>query len=295
MPVRSLRVRASAELLDGLSSCLFDAGATGLCEDEHGLTAYAENDEELDALCRAIELFRQRIVSLDLDGQVGSPVVTAVFDDWDGAWLRELQPMPLAECWVLRPTHQGPAPSGENTLWFEPTRSFGSGEHPTTRLAAAELASLAKRQAGLRLFDVGAGNGVLSLVAVSAGFSSALAVDVDHEAVDATRGNAELNGLKDRIVSKAGSADTTDERFPVVVANISTPVLSELAPDLRARLTASGTLLLTGFLTEDVPALLELFSKLGLQLESRAEAGDWSLLVLRCSARNTASAATPSG
>lgn len=280
MPIRRLQVRVSAELLDGLSSCLFEAGASGLGEEENGLTAYAASDEEATALCGAVELFRHRIRSLGLDGHVGPPVVTTISDDWDRAWLRELRPMPLADRWILRPTHRRPAPSQENTLWFEPTRSFGSGEHPTTQLAAAELASLAAQRPGLRLFDVGAGNGVLSLVAVSAGFSSALAVDVDDEAVEATRVNAELNGLQDRIVSKAGSADVTDERFPVVVANISTPVLSELAPDLRARLTAAGTLLVTGLLSDDSAGLLERFSDFGLELESRVEAGDWSLLVL---------------
>jgi ribosomal protein L11 methyltransferase len=272
--VTLVRLHAEAEppVLAEIAARWFSAGATGLEERPGGLSVYAEQGPELERLSDAL---------------AGLPLETlerhAVDPSWQEAWLAALGPRQVTERLTFRPTHAAPAPAGESTLWFAPRASFGAGDHATTRLTARALERLGEAEPDLRLLDVGCGSGVLSLVALKSGFSSALLLDVEQEAVDSAQANAALNGLAAQAEVRRGSAGDVTGSFPVIAANILLPVLLELADALAARLAPGGRLLLSGVLEEQLPELLARYGSLGLEVYEIERESGWALACLRAS------------
>jgi len=130
---------------------------------------------------------------------------------------------------------------------IDPGRAFGQGSHATTRLVLTELDRRCATGPPAAVLDVGCGSGVLGVVAAVLGVPRVVAVDIDPEAIAASRVNAAANGVADRVmVSATEVVDLPAERFPLVVANILAPVLVELAPAIAERVAPRGALLLSG-------------------------------------------------
>jgi ribosomal protein L11 methyltransferase len=166
------------------------------------------------------------------------------------AWLDAAQAVPkvieIGRQLSIVPADTEP-PTGPRTivrLYRGP--GFGTGEHPTTRLCLQWLD--AELVAGARVIDFGCGSGILAVAALCLGAAYAWAVDVEPQAVDATRANARLNGVADRLWAGAPAALATPPA-DLLLANILARPLIELAPQLAALIDADGTLVLSGILT----------------------------------------------
>ncbi len=276
-----LVISGSLETLEILSAELFEAGALGLVEEPGAVVAYPADEVEKARFEDVIDRHRDTVSEKD-DEAILTVRVEPIEVDWQKAWQTELLPQKISRSFTLRPTHRPLHESDdeEQTIWFVPEASFGSGDHPTTRLAAAWIEEHVSTHSPLRCFDVGTGTGVLSLVAVRSGASSALAVDIDDVSVRSARINVALNKEEARVQVEKGSADFTSETFPLVIANINTPILLELASHLSQRLAPLGSLLLTGLLVEDIEDIETAFGAHGLRVTERSTTGDWALLIL---------------
>ncbi len=272
-----LTIFAPSHLLDGLSACLFDAGAGGLEEGPSRLCVYGENEAALEVYRTAAMGFAERISVFEPDAEFEFKI-DVPDESWQSTWQEALGPVQITSTWVLRPTHCQPAPKKEKTLWFKPEASFGSGEHATTRLAAEYLEQFVQQHQITEIFDVGTGTGVLAMVAAKAGATRIFAVDNDRISVDAARHNIELNQLEANICIEEGSAGSATEKYPLVVANINTHILVTLAQDLCTTLSADGTLVLTGLLEEDIPELVQVFQNHGVELSCHSKLDGWALL-----------------
>ena len=132
-----------------------------------------------------------------------------------------------------------------------------------------------------RGLDVGCGSGILSVAALRLGAENVVAVDIDALAVDATRANAERNGLAERIETRAGTLDpVAEERFPLVMANLVAAVLIELAPRLAAHLAPGGTLLASGIIEPRADEVIGAMEAVGLHVVRRRDDGDWVSVAL---------------
>ncbi len=161
-------------------------------------------------------------------------------------------------------------------------RSFGSGAHPSTRLALAAPERMVV--GGERVLDAGCGSGVLAIAALRLGAAQATGVDVDPAALDASRLNAERNGVLDQLSVSGDSVDHVAAArgpFDLVVANMLLPQLVEVAGPLRAALAPGGTLVLSGVLAEQRPSLLAAYKP----LEPAAEQADEGWLAVTFRAR----------
>ena len=156
--------------------------------------------------------------------------------------------------WVDRP----PAAGGRRDVVIDPGRAFGSGAHPSTRLALVALDRLVRR--GDAVLDVGCGSGVLAIAALVLGARSATGVDVDQHAVEATAANAARNAVADRLEVSAGPLEQVVARAPggydIVVANMLLPDLVTTASALVAALGQDGRLVVSGLLDEQRDRLL---------------------------------------
>lgn len=274
--VWKLSTYCNPHYLDALSGILFESGAAGLEELPGGFAVYPTGSAQLATFRSAIRSFERRLDStIDLELAVE---LTQIACTWDQSWQSALRAAALTSSLVFRPTHDLPAPEDEETLWFEPQTSFGTGEHPTTRLAASYIESFMLKRPGSSMMDVGCGSGVLTMVAKRRGAGKLVAVDIDAISVEATRANLDLNALGEGVRLLKGSADATDEEFDLVVANINTPILRSLVIPLAQRLNNEGTLILTGLLEEDVSELISLYKSQGLRSISQQAREGWVLL-----------------
>ncbi|AKV03994.1 Ribosomal protein L11 methyltransferase [Labilithrix luteola] len=109
-----------------------------------------------------------------------------------------------------------------------------------------------------RLFDVGSGSGILSIGAAKLG-ATTFGVEIDDEANAVARENARLSDVEARTTFTTSWPEGT---FEFVVANILRGILLDLATEIVDRMAPGGTLVLSGLVSTDVPAIIARYSPL---------------------------------
>ena len=188
------------------------------------------------ALCAALDIERRR---LTLELLTDRP--------WEREWLKDFQPMQFGgRLWVC-PTHAEVTQPGAVVVRLDPGLAFGTGTHPTTALCLEWLDSHAP--VGLQAIDYGCGSGILALAALKLGASRVWCHDIDPQALTATLDNARGNDLETGIECVA-EASQLPRSVELVLANILSGPLCELAPALMAHLRPGGCIVLAGLLAE---------------------------------------------
>jgi len=145
--------------------------------------------------------------------------------------------------------------------------AFGSGSHPSTRLAARGLEYVATVGPFATVCDVGCGSGILAMIARRLGAHRIVALDIDVAAARLARRNVQGNDGMEGVTVVAGGADAVRGVFDLVVANLPAAVLLRCLDGLNARLAEEGWLLLAGFLTGQEVLIADRARRLGLVLE----------------------------
>jgi len=207
------------------------------------------------------------------------PHVEVVADrDWDAEWRRSLKPLRFGQrLWVCPEGRTCPDAAGIS-LTLDPGLAFGTGTHPTTAMCLAWLDG--QPLGNCRVLDYGCGSGILAIAALKLGARAALAVDIDSQALAATRANAARNdctgrlgvGLPAEAVS-AAAQNTVD----VIVANILSGPLVKLAPQLRRFARPATRVALSGILIDQAQEVIAAYDPWA-HLTVTAEAGGWVLL-----------------
>ncbi len=201
--------------------------------------------------------------------------------DWAEAWKAHFPVLRIGRRLVIRPTwRRHRREPGDVVLALDPGMAFGTGLHPTTRLCLAGLEALGDRGAlaGRRVLDVGCGSGILAIAALKFGAVSALGVDTDPIAVEATGANARRNAVARRLSARLGSLPSAEGPFDVVLANLIAGLLVPLAPSLRDELLPGGALLASGIFLDREADVRAAFEASGLAIASRTAEGDWVAL-----------------
>jgi ribosomal protein L11 methyltransferase len=202
--------------------------------------------------------------------------------DWAEAWKRHFPVLRVGRRIVVRPTWRRHRRLPDDVvLALDPGMAFGTGLHPTTRLCLAALEALADAGGlrGARALDVGCGSGILAIASVRLGAASALGLDTDPIAVEATHANARRNGLARRIAVREGSVPSREPPFGVVLANLIASLLVTLAEDLAREVAPGGTLLASGIFVDRERDVREALEAAGLTVAGRRSEGDWIALV----------------
>ncbi len=166
--------------------------------------------------------------------------------DWVRVWLKDCPPMKFGERLWVCPHEKRVDEPGCATLLLDPGLAFGTGTHPSTALC---LDWVARNDVnGLEVIDFGCGSGILGIAALKLGATRCTAVDIDPQAILATRDNAAQNGVQSGM--NALEHDAAFSPFPadLVLANILARPLIELAPLLGASLKRGGRIVLAGLL-----------------------------------------------
>src|SRR4051794_15571977 len=131
------------------------------------------------------------------DADVGGVVVHVsgreVPDDWAERWKRFHRPVLIAgKIYVRPPWEEAALRPGVTEIVIDPGQAFGTGTHPTTALCLELMLDLKPRGS---FADLGCGSGVLAIAAARLGFEPVTAIDAERQAVEATRANANANGV----------------------------------------------------------------------------------------------------
>lgn len=230
--------------------------------------------------------YLKRLAGYDLY-PLGLEIRRAAEEDWAEAWKRHFRPLKVTPRLVIRPPWEDyQAAPHEVVVTIYPGMAFGTGRHPTTVLCLRALEELWDREAwpaepgAWQVLDVGTGTGILALAAARLG-AKVLAIDVDPEAVAAALENVRLNDLEDWILVEDTPLAKLRQQFPLILANLTALDLKQYAEALAGRLASGGALIASGFLTEDLPALLDKFLGIGLHQAGLYTQEDWVALVLR--------------
>jgi ribosomal protein L11 methyltransferase len=203
--------------------------------------------------------------------------VVDVGDGWADAWRRYAEPVDAGPLVVVPGWREVSVPLGRAAIRVDPGRCFGSGSHPTTRLALVEVAR--RVTPGAAVLDVGTGSGILAVAAAVCGATRVDALDIDAEAIEVTRANAARNGVADRVTASTAAVASLARTFDVVVANLTAAALAGLAGDLVAAVAPQGWLIVSGMLAGQWAHVADRLT--ALSVVDRPELDGWTAAVLR--------------
>ena len=176
--------------------------------------------------------------------------------DWVRVTQQQFEPLAVSErLWIVTSWHVAPDPHALNIV-LDPGLAFGTGSHPTTLLCLQWLDQ--HLQAGSSLIDYGCGSGILAIAAAKLGASPVTGVDIDAQALQASRYNAGKNAVQARFVD----TDEPDiDAADIVIANILSGPLKVLAPLLAGLTLCGGRLVLSGILEAQASELMSIYQQ----------------------------------
>ena len=198
------------------------------------------------------------------------------------------RPVKITEKVVLKPPGTFyPEIHDQKVVTISPGAAFGSGQHPTTRLALQAMEWCVDRHvkfltgaAGIAL-DIGTGTGVLAIAAVRYGLCRAIATEVDPCACWEARRNVALNGLSGRIVVRAVPKPPLGENAVMVTANLRLPTLVNLRDEIQKAATPGAILIFSGIRPAELPQLISAYGADAFDLLYRETEQNWSCVAFK--------------
>lgn len=187
--------------------------------------------------------------------------------DWLAGWRSYFTPVEAGEFLILPPWMKDAPAQGRIPVIIEPKSAFGTGHHPTTTMCLEAMSLLngaGAISAGQTFLDMGTGTGILGIGCVKLGLSG-FGADIDPLSISNARENCDMNGVSaESFEIQEGSVELVQgQQYDVVIANILAGPLREMAPQLKPLVKEGGCLILSGFLSVQVPGMLEAYADMG--------------------------------
>ncbi len=192
--------------------------------------------------------------------------------NWNEEWEKNFEPIDVdGMCHVRAPFH--PKTDAEFDIVIEPKMSFGTGHHETTHMMIQHL--LAMDVKNMKTLDMGCGTAILAILAEMKGAHPIDAIDIDNWCYLNSIENAERNNCS-QITVYEGEADLLKgKQYDLIIANINRNILLNDMQQYVDCLNENGTLLLSGFYTEDIPFIDASCVEKGLTFVTQLERNNW--------------------
>ena len=278
-----LIIEVSETLAEDAAARMFEAGASAVEEREGAagasvLITHIALEDGATGKLRAIEAL------LAAMGVAKSAITLKNIEDQD--WVAQSRGHFKGESygerlWVKPPWDESEIPEGRVELILEPGLAFGTGRHPSTRLALLAIERRCTRNPPERMVDLGCGSGILGVAALLYGAKRVTAFDLDPKAVEETLVLAERNGVVDRMTALGTTLapPALNEwwgRVDFVAANIFLDALRELAPLIHGALAPKGRGVLSGIGYEGAEALARIYEEAGFSIEHTNRIEEWA-------------------
>ncbi|MCR5466983.1 MAG: 50S ribosomal protein L11 methyltransferase [Lachnospiraceae bacterium] len=220
--------------------------------------------------------------------------------DWINNWKQFFKSFAVDEDIYIKPTWEPMKEEFKDKLVIEidPGTAFGTGSHETTRLAIANMKKHLKP--GDRLLDIGTGSGILSVIGMKLGAGKAIGTDIDPIAVRVAGENAEVNGISvfegavsevpdgsvafytgNMLDDEAFCVPFSEQKYPIVVANILADVIIPLAPVVRRFLLPGGVFVCSGIINLMEEKTKKALTDLGYEILNEERMNDWVSYAVR--------------
>jgi ribosomal protein L11 methyltransferase len=198
--------------------------------------------------------------------------------NWMEAWKKHYKPLKIGERLLIVPAWIQMDSGARLPIRIEPGMAFGTGVHPTTQLSLQLLETAV--EVGASVIDVGCGSAILAIAAAKLGAAKVTAVDIDAQALENARYNAQINGVDIELgvgsVAELLAGKYRLQQADVVVANILAPVLIRLLDaGLGQLVKPGGTLLLSGILEDQGTQMRVALQEAGMKITEERMIEDW--------------------
>ena len=255
-------------LRDVLISQMAEIGFDSFVDSDNGFEAYIpDKDYHPNELKNTFKPYEK-----DFEFELESEFIKD--QNWNEVWEKNyFKPLLIGgECMIRAPFHTE-YPKAKYEIVIEPNMAFGTGNHETTAIMIESI--LQNNVTGKTILDMGCGTGILGILASMKGAKHITAIDIDHWSYEGTLENAKLNKILN-IDIFLGDADLLNkQKFDLIFANIQKNVLLNDMEAYYNVLNQGGTLIMSGFYSQDIPDIKEKAENLGLKDVGFMEKNYW--------------------
>lgn len=244
-----------------------------------GCDSFMDGEAENELLCYIPEKDYQEEVFKDLLDAPQFPEVKISYmvapmedKDWNAAWESNYEPVMIEGCYIRAPFHPG-RPDAEYEIVIEPKMSFGTAHHATTAQMVSYLLETDVR--GKAVLDMGAGTGVLAILATMKGAAPVTAIDIDEWAYRNGVENAQHNHCGQLKVLLGDASLLGEEHYDIILANINRNILLQDIPKYVKCMNEGALLFLSGFYEDDLPALRYCCAQNGMKYVDHKSKDKW--------------------
>ncbi len=281
-----LTVTTTNEASEAVINLLMENGAGGVEIDDSDLSqvelaTYFQAQAGLVELLPELEQKIAQLREFGLDPGKGTVKLAELDDDsWADVWKKYYHPVRLTRYLTIVPSWESytPGSTDEKVIKLDPGRAFGTGTHPTTKLALQALETVVR--GGETMIDVGTGSGVLSIAAKYFGVEQIAAYDVDAEALKAAEENLALNGMQDAIT--VGANDLLagiKTKVELITANILAEIIVPLIPQAYECLKPGGIFITSGIIVDKKDLIVSELEAKGFVIDQVLNIKDWYSII----------------
>ena len=256
----------------------------------------AENSQGVEILM-AVKKSLEELKAMDNDGVFGKLTLTTDSrieeQDWENNWKKYFKPFPVGNNLCIKPSWENLPEelTNKTVIELDPSSSFGTGSHTTTRLCLEMVEKYMEKCADkkVQVLDMGCGSGILGIAASLLGAEFITAVDIDENSARIAGENfAENKIAKDKYNVMAGNIlndqsfydKVCAKKYDLIAANIVADVLIWMAPVFKKVLKDDGYLLVSGIISERSDEVVDALRENGLCVKEFAESQEWAAVVL---------------
>lgn len=273
------------ESVEAVSYAFIEAGCGGVMlrgENPVAVIGSLPVSDELTGRLDDLGDHLKRLPEFGLPALIGGLTLRYAEDeDWANAWKQYFKPLHLGRRMVVKPSWELYTPEADEiVLELDPGMAFGTGGHPTTQLCMLALEELVTP--GMTVADIGTGSGILALAAARLGATTVYATDIDALPRRIARENVLRNSLEEVIrILEMEPFDAQAQDCDLVVANIVSNTIIELAPTIAPRIQPGGFFIASGIVEEHHDLVREALAAVGLMHQETKREDIWVCLISR--------------
>jgi ribosomal protein L11 methyltransferase len=247
---------------------LAEIGFNTFEDTDNGFSAFIDYDSySQETLAGALKQF---------DGELDYifTVTEIAAENWNEEWEKNFEPLIIDERCYVRATFHADQPQYKYQIVIDPKMAFGTGHHQTTTMMMQYI--LDADISGKLILDMGAGTGILAILAAKKGAKELVAIDNDEVCYLSGIENAALNSISNITVLCGGKEVIPERQFDVILANINRNILLDQIPVYAAVLTSGGSIYFSGFYeSPDLQMITDACALLDIKYTSHKKIGDW--------------------
>ena len=253
-----ITVTTSHNASEAVANCLFEMNATGvefisMSDTKVNLIAYYPLDDRVGTRMQKLRDFLAELPKWNIQPDPATINLKHVKSEkWAEAWKTAFPPQRIGKQMLIVPTwHEASHSENDILIRLDPGMAFGTGYHPTTRLALELLEDTVKTDN--RVADIGTGSGILSIAAVKLGAKQVDAIEIDPTAIPVAAENFQTNGVTPQVsLSQRDGLKDIEDKYHLIIGNILTKAILPIIPNCPSRLHPAGAVIFSGILETEL-------------------------------------------